>query len=473
MTEIHDTKESFRDRIATVNESGKRNWVYPKKPKGRYHRARAIVAVFLLAFFFSAPFIKIGGHPLLLLDVINRKFVILGMAFWPQDFHIFVLVMLTVIVFIILFTVVYGRLWCGWACPQTIFMEMVYRKIEYLIEGDGHKQRKLNKRRMDFDKFFRKVIKHSVFYGIAFLISNTFLAYIIGVEQLGKIITDDPANHIKGLSSILIFSGVFYFVFAFFREQACTLVCPYGRFQGVLLDRDSIVVSYDYNRGEPRTKPKKAKSIANPGDCVDCLSCVRVCPTGIDIRNGTQLECVNCTACIDACDTVMEGLQRPRGLIRYASHNEIEEGVKKRFSGRSVGYSAVLVLLLGVISFMLLSRNDIETSILRTPGSLYHEREADVISNLYNLKIVNKTFDALPLRFVLRDQKGSIKLVGNDLTIAAEEVLESALFIDITRDNLPSASFQLKIDIYSGDELLETVKTKFMGPDPSAKESNG
>src|SRR6056297_3802156 len=278
-------KQNFRDHLATVNEEGKRNWIYPKKPSGRYYKARNIVAVLLLAFFFSGPFITINGNPLLLLNILERKFVIFGVAFWPQDLHLLLFGMLTFILFIVLFTAIFGRLFCGWACPQTIFMEMVFRRIEYWIEGDSAAQIRLNKQDWNFEKIRKKFSKHAVFYGMAFLISNMFLAYIIGKDQLFDIITDPPSEHAGGLSAMIIFSGVFYGVFAFMREQVCHFVCPYGRMQSVMLDNNSINVMYDYVRGENRASVKDRFKLENRkatledlgfsantefGDCIDC-----------------------------------------------------------------------------------------------------------------------------------------------------------------------------------------------------------
>jgi cytochrome c oxidase accessory protein FixG len=266
MTVTTKNKEEYRDKVSTIDEEGKRIWVYPKKPKGPYTRAREILAVFLLAFLFGAPFIKINDQPLLLFDILNRKFVILGLVFWPQDFYLFVLATLSLIVFIVLFTVILGRLWCGWACPQTIFMEMVFRKIEYWIEGDARKQIALSKAPWGGSKIFKKTLKHTIFYTISFIIGNTFLAYIIGIDALLKIISDPPSEHVAGLAAMIVFSTVFYGVFAFFREQVCTMVCPYGRLQGVLLDPNSIVVAYDFKRGEPKGRYSRDQERKDLGD---------------------------------------------------------------------------------------------------------------------------------------------------------------------------------------------------------------
>ena len=241
------TADTFRDHLATADERGRRLWVYPTKPKGPFHRWRVVVAIVLLAILFGAPFVRISGKPLILLDIAHRQFFLFGHVFWPQDLYLFVLGAITLAVFIILFTAAYGRIFCGWMCPQTIFMEMVFRKIEYWIDGDGPRQRELDKQPMSARKF-----KHAIFFGISFLIGNTFLAYFIGTEALFDIVTSPPSEHLVGFSLMLLFSLVFYWVFSWFREQVCTLVCPYGRLQSVLLDQNSIVVAYDHKRGEPR-----------------------------------------------------------------------------------------------------------------------------------------------------------------------------------------------------------------------------
>src|SRR5581483_210321 len=311
----------FRNRIATAERDGRRKWLYPKRPKGRFHRARAWVAAVQVGIMFGGPFVKINGNPLLMINVVERKFSVLGVIFWPQDNLIFALGFLLFLMGIAVFTAAFGRLWCDWTCPQTVMMEMVFRKIEYFIEGDSSAQKALARAPWTADKITRKVGKHFIFLALSFVIGNTLLAYIIGIDALKLIVTDSPSRHLTGLIFMGIFSLIFYGLFARFREQACTFICPYRRFQSTLLDENTIVVAYDYKRGEQRGRFSRRESLdqrtaRGAGDCVDCFNCVRVCPTGIDIRNGTQMECVNCTACIDACDEVMTKLGRPRGLIR-------------------------------------------------------------------------------------------------------------------------------------------------------------
>lgn len=473
--EQEEDQEAFRDSISTVDAKGKRIWIYPKRAEGFFTNWRSRVSYVLLAALFAMPFIRIAGEPLFLFNVLERRFILFGQLFTPQDFHLFVFAMLTLMVFVILFTVVYGRIFCGWICPQTIFMEEVFRKIEYRIEGDGNAQRRLAAAPWNFDKIWRKGLKYGIFYGIAVLIANTFLAYIIGSDQVLRIIQEPVAMHRGGFTAMLIFSGVFYFVFAYMREQVCLVVCPYGRLQGVLLDRDSIVVAYDFERGEPRTKIKKAavqaeavsglERLATAGDCIDCKLCVQVCPTGIDIRNGTQLECINCTACIDACDAVMDKVGRPRGLVRYDSHNAIAEKRKHRFTGRMMAYSSVLVALIGLEVFLLSYRSDVETLILRTPGNLYQKVDEDHLSNLYNYEVVNKTNKPRRnVHFEVADGKGEIRLVGREPSLEKAGMASGAFFIVMEKSDLSGHKNPVDVEVYIDSVLVETVRTNFMGP---------
>lgn len=464
-------QEHFRDSIGTINEEGKRSWVYPKKPVGKLYEYRKLVSYVLLIFLFGAPFIHINGNQFLMFNVLERRFNIFGFPFWPQDFHLFVIIMITGVVFVVLFTVAFGRLFCGWICPQTIFMEMVFRRIEYWIEGDRGKQMRLDKMPWNAEKLRKRITKWSIFFIISFLIANVFLAYLIGSDRLIEYITDGPANHVGTLISLLIFTSVFYFVFAWFREQVCIIVCPYGRLQGVLLDNKSIVVAYDHKRGEKeagRAKFKKSEDRAatGKGDCIDCAQCVQVCPTGIDIRNGTQLECVNCTACIDACNQMMEAVNLPKDLIRYASEENIEKKAKFAFNARLKGYTAVLVILLGVLTGMLFLRNDVEATVLRLPGQLYEHKGEDIISNVYTYKLINKTTKEIPeVHFELISHKGIIRVVSHDrIQVPEQGLAEGTLFIEVDSHELEDEKEKLKIGVYSEDQLIETTTTVFLGP---------
>jgi cytochrome c oxidase accessory protein FixG len=378
--------------------------------------------------------------------------------------------MLIGVIFIALFTVAFGRIFCGWICPQTIFMEMVFRRIEYWIEGDRGKQIRLEKQEWNAEKIRKKGIKWSIFFVISFLIANVFLAYLIGSDRLLLYIMDGPEAHLSTLLSLVIFTGVFYFVFAWFREQVCIIACPYGRLQGVLLDNKSIVVAYDHKRGEKekgRAKFKKNedREASGKGDCIDCFQCVNVCPTGIDIRNGTQLECVNCTACIDSCNDIMEAVDLPKGLIRFTSEENIEKKTKFKFTARLKGYTAVLFILVSLLTGMLFLRSDIEANIFRLPGQLYEHKEGTIISNVYTYKLLNKTSKAFDkIHFELVSHKGTIETVKSDLIVPARGMAEGTLFIEIDQSALKNEKDKIKIEVYSGDILIETTKTNFLGP---------
>lgn len=457
------TDSSFRDTISIVDDKGGRKWVYPKKPKGKLYNARTIFSIFLLAILFGTPFIRSGGHPVMLFDILDRKIILFGTFFTPSDYFLFGLVMISAFVLLFLVTAVFGRIFCGWVCPQTVFLEMVFRKIEYLIEGDYTRQMELNKSHWNSEKIFKKTLKYIIFFALSFIIANTFLAYIIGTDKLFKIISEPVSQHLSGFISIMVFTGLFYFVFAWFREQACILVCPYGRLQSVLLNKNSIVIAYDFIRGEPRGKISRNNENKN-GDCIDCKKCVYVCPTGIDIRNGTQLECVNCTACIDACDSIMDSIDKPRGLIRYDSMEGIETKTKLKFTARVAGYITVLLVLITITTLMFTSRKDIDVSILRTQGMLYQKMPDGKVSNLYNIKISNKTFNDLPVSFKLKNSTGEIKLIGEDIDLKAAGIYEGSLMIILQEENIKFVNTPVTIEVYSGDKLITEAETSFLGP---------
>lgn len=466
MEDFYEYDEEFRDSIGTVDKEGKRLWVYPKKPKGKFYTQRGIVATILLGLLFSGPFIKIGGQPLLLLNLFERKFVLFGIPFWPQDFYLFGLATITLFVFIILFTVVFGRVWCGWACPQTIFMELVFRKIEYWIDGDAKQQRKLANAPWNAKKVTKRTVKYAIFLAISILIAHTLMAYLIGVEDVIKIVTSSPFENWSGFIGTVFFTGVFFWVFAYFREQACIAVCPYGRLQGVLMNKDSMAVSYDFNRGEPRGRIKKGEVQDDKGDCIDCKLCVHVCPTGIDIRNGSQLECVNCTACMDVCDEVMLKTGKPKGLIRLASYNNIIEGTKKIFTTRVIGYTIVLTILVVALTTLLTSRSPIDATALRVPGQLYQTTDEGKIQNLINILFINKSFEAIDLEVKIKNiPSATITQVGKkEVHLTANSTFEGVFFVTIEPEDLSGAKTPFEIEIYQNGELVDVTETNFLGP---------
>lgn len=447
----------------TTNGGG-RKWMYPVVRKGKLYRYRSLLSYVYLLLFFAGPFISIKGHPMLLLNVLERRFVILGQVFWPQDFFLFVLAMLAGLVCIILFTIAFGRVFCGWICPQTIFMEMVFRKIEIWIEGDAKKRRKLDEGPLTREKLIKKTSKHIIFIVLSFLIANTFLAYIIGKETLIGIITEPVAMHWSGFISICVFTVVFYLVYSQIREIVCTVICPYGRLQGVLIDKSTLVVAYNFLRGEPRGKISKKEDQTKKGDCVDCGLCVDVCPTGIDIRKGTQLECINCTACIDACNQVMEKINKPLNLIGFYSEESIAQKERPKFNGRMVAYSAVIVVLLGVLTSFVLKRSAVDVTILRSAGMLYQEQPGGYISNIYNAELINKTSTSQQITLVTDDPAIQVKYIQAPGALKAESEGKAVFFLMIPASRIKSAKTDIEIKVMRGHETLSTISTAFIGP---------
>lgn len=462
--------QDFRDHLATADKEGHRRWLYPKKPNGRWYRWRTYSSWLLLALLFTGPFIRINGNPYFMFNIVERKFSILGQIFGPQDMVLFALTALLFITSIIIFTTAFGRLWCGWTCPQTLLMEMVFRKIEYAIEGDGVAQRALDAAPWTAGKAAKKLTKHFIFLAFSFIVGNTLLSYIIGSDELIHIMRDDPRNHLPGLTFMILFTLLFYAIFARFREQACTFICPYGRFQSAVLDENTMVVAYDHKRGEQRGPLVRGQSVElrqaeGHGDCISCRACVAVCPTGIDIRDGTQMECVNCTACIDACDSIMDKVGRPRGLIRFASFNNIEHGVKQRFTARMGLYLAVLLVLASVLGILVFTRTDVETILLRAPGALYQQMEDGRVENLYTLKVVNKTAREIPLEFRLENMPGQVSIMGaQNFKVEKDGLAQTSMLIALKTNDLQGATTKLKIGVYSKGKKLETVRTVFVGP---------
>lgn len=438
-----------------------RNFIYPKKPSGKLYAYRKWVSYVLLVCLFSFPFLKLNGEQLVLLNFIERKFVFFGLIFTPQDFYLFALAMLLFIIFIVCFTVILGRLWCGWACPQTIFMEMVFRRIEYWIEGDASQQKKLDAQDWNAEKVLKKASKHLVFLLISFAIANTFLAYMIGADTLYQIVTEPISLHIVGFASIWLFTFIFYGVFAYVREVVCMVICPYGRLQGVLLDNQSLIVAYHEKRGEPRGHLQKNKTEQLVGDCVDCGLCVQVCPTGIDIRKGTQLECVNCTACIDSCNEVMLKINRPPNLIGFYNQDFIQQQKPFKLGLKAYGYMVVLVVLALVFSSLIYKRQDVETTVLRASGTLYQLKEDGTISNLYNAELINKTNK--PIKYVLRSQnpQDSIQFIQHPLVLPKEGTVQVTFFLIKKVSSLNEYKSTVVFEVVANHKVISTANTTF------------
>jgi cytochrome c oxidase accessory protein FixG len=448
-----------------VELEGKRKWLYPLVRKDKFYRYRNILSYLLLAALFVSPYIKVNGNQFMLFNFIERKFVLFGQVFWPQDFFILVLATLLFVISIVLFTIAFGRIFCGWICPQTIFLEMVFRKVEIWIEGEPAARKKLDLAPWDSSKIVKKVSKHAIFLLISFFIANTFLAYLIGSDALINIITEPISQHAAGFAGIWLFTLVFYWIFSQVRELVCTVVCPYGRLQGVMLDKNSLVVAYNYLRGEPRGKMKKTGSIAGQkGDCIDCNLCVAVCPTGIDIRQGTQLECVNCTACIDACNIVMRKIDRAENLIGYYSEEMIANNKKPSFTLRMKLYSLVIVLMFGVLSYFILSRKNIDVTILRASGTLYQEQENKQISNLYTVELINKTSEKAAVEIKAEDPSFKLKWIQEVQQLKGGESLKATFFLLLPAHAVSQRKTEVKLQVLHNGKLINTIKTNFLGP---------
>ena len=460
--------ETFRDSVGTMDTTGKRKWVYPRKPKGKYTNYRLLVSILLLIIYFSIPFLKINGNPVLLINIIERQFYILGQPFYPQDFFILALGAITSLVFIILFTVAFGRIFCGWICPQTIFLEMIFRKIEYAIEGDRNKQIRLDNQAWDSEKIWKRSLKWFSFMLISLIITHIMFMYIVGYEEVFNIMQQGPFEKPTNFLVMVLFTAAFYFVFAWFREQVCTMVCPYGRLQGVLIDKETINVFYDYKRGENRSKWKKGedRSAAGKGDCIDCKQCVIVCPTGIDIRDGLQMECVNCTACIDACDEVMVKVGLPTGLIRYASEREIEEQAKFKFTTRMKAYTVVLAILTGFLGFLLYNRGDMEAKFLKQPGSSFFIRDGK-ITNTYNYTFLNKSNETKTVIIkIIEPKNGEItSSAANRIILKRDAMIKGTVNVSFPESQIKLSKQNLTLGVYDmNGELLDSYTTYFEGP---------
>ncbi len=457
--------KTYRDTVSTVTLDGKRKWVYALMPKGQFYNWRSLLAAIYLITFFVLPFIKIDGQPLFMINIIESKFILFSKPIWPQDFYIFAFGMITFLIFIILFTVIYGRLFCGWICPQTIFMEFVFRKIEWWIDGNPMQQKKLHAMEWNAEKIRKRILKIIVFFLISFLIAHTFLSYILGVDEVLKIVSEPLSEHVILFLGLLFFTFLFFSVYYFVREIVCTTICPYGRLQGVMFDNNTMQVAYDYVRGETREHYSKNKERTG-GDCVDCHKCVDVCPTGIDIRNGSQMECVGCTACIDACNEIMDKFGFEKNLIRFASKENIEKKENFKFTGRVKAYTALLAILLGILAVLIITRSSVDSYMSRVGGQLYQEIGTDTLSNYYNIKIINKNNYELPFQFKVNKLDGRVIVVGNQQLILKKEALtELHFWIYVPKNQIRKRSNKIELVLLDkNQEELDKVKSNFYGP---------
>ncbi|RMG12757.1 MAG: cytochrome c oxidase accessory protein CcoG [Planctomycetota bacterium] len=456
--------------LATLNADGTRRWIRPRLSRGRYYLLRRSLAWVLMVVFVAVPHLRVGGAPLILLDIPAREFTLFGTVFRPTDTALLMLLLLGILVGIFLVTALLGRAWCGWACPQTVYMEFLFRPLERLFEGSPQEQQKLDR----VGGSWRRWLKNAVFALIACFLAHTFLAYFVGWEQLIRWIRGSPAEHPVAFLVMAGVTAAMVFDFLWFREQTCLVACPYGRFQSVLLDRDSLIVGYDVARGEPRGKPGKRRKglpLADEdakarGDCIDCRACVLTCPTGIDIRDGLQMECIHCTQCIDACDAIMERIGRPKGLVRYCSQRELSGEGRRILRPRVLVYAGLLLVFATLLAIGLSRRGGARVTVLRGLREPFSELPTGEVVNQVRVKIGNQTRESRSYRIAVEGlAPDQVVAPENPLPVAAGALRETTLFI-----KLPEAVFHgtgkkvVAIVVEDGAGFRARTEATLLGP---------
>lgn len=463
--------ELHEERLGTTAQDGSRIYLYMDKVKGKWEKYRHISYYFLVIWAMIIPWTKMGGKQTLLFDIPNREYFIFGEHFYAHDIPLFFIIMLSFIIMIALVTALWGRIWCGWACPQTVLIEVFYRQIETLVEGRANVRRRRDNRPMNFDKFIRKTIKWLLFLLVSIAMSHSVLAYFVGSEKLFYIVFQNPKANWTLFTISMFLSGLFLFDFGWFREQFCLIACPYGRFQAVFMDKDSLVVGYDKTRGEPRRQHKRNAGKDVPeGDCISCYKCVQVCPTGIDIRRGSQLECIHCTRCIDACDEVMDKVKKPRGLIRYTTEAELEGGKTKYFRPRTIIYLVVITAILSVGTYVIQRSKNLQVLFLRGRTTFYETQinQKPYIVNNYKVQFFYRNTKEIDLNLkVIGKYKDLVNIVVpmKDLKLRAGRKTSLYVFFQANKKIFEDGgSQQVEVAIYDGETLITTKKVSLVGP---------
>jgi len=455
--------------LSTLNQDGSRRWLRPKPSPGSWWTRRRAVAYALMLVFFAVPYVRIAGRPLFLLDLPRREFSLLGTTFYSTDTLLFMLIMISTLVGIFLVTSLFGRVWCGWGCPQTVYMEFLFRPLERLLEGGPRGSQAMDARR---GMPPRRLLKNAVYLLLSLFLAHTFLAYFVPVGELAHWMTRPPTEHWTSFFLVMGTTALIFFDFAYFREQTCLVACPYGRLQSVLLDRRSLIVGYDRRRGEPRGKAVKRDE--HSGDCVDCGLCVLTCPTGIDIRDGLQMECIHCTQCMDACDAVMTKVGRPRGLIRYGSRDGFEGRQAGWLRPRVLVYPAVLALTGGLFVWALVTRADSGVTLLRGTGEPFTVQQDGRVLNPIRVKVTNH--GAAPRRYAIAlaaDPALSLVAPMNPLPVAAGKTVTTTVFVVATRAAFRAGEHPVTFELSDGDRWKESVVYRLVGPEGGAGESPG
>ena len=454
--------------LSTLNDDGSRRWIKPRPSRGRHWRHRRAVAYGLVTIFVLLPYLRINDRPAVLLDIVRREFTLFGRTFLPTDTLLLALLIVGIFATVFFATAILGRVWCGWACPQTVYMEFLFRPIERLLEGEPGSVKKPAE--------WKRLLKYPVFLLCSMFLAHTFLAYFVGIETLLQWVRQSPVNHPVPFLVMVFVTGLMMFDFSFFREQLCIIACPYGRMQSVMLDRGSLIVAYDRARGEPRGKAKKQDislrvvsgegQQASAGDCVDCFRCVTTCPTGIDIRDGLQMECIACTQCIDACDDVMSRLKRPTGLIRYASQRSLDSAPTKKFRPRLLIYPTVIALVFGVLITMLLTASPVDIRVLRGRGQPFLVEGGGLIAGTLQIKLTNRSNSAASYTVrVAKPQSGEVHLDENPVTVSSGELRTLNGTLHLRADAFgPLGTCPVQIEVTGPNGFTRLVSYTALGP---------
>ena len=461
--------------LSTLNVDGTRRWLNPRLSKGRWLTRRRAVGYGLIALFVTLPHIRIAGKPPLLIDILSREFTFFGTTLYPTDTLLLALILITIALSVFFFTAMFGRIWCGWACPQTVYLELVFRPIERFFQGGPGSKKRFGPA--------GGLLKTLVFVLLSFALAHTFLSYFVGTDNLRQWIFGSPLDHPIAFIIIVAVTGAMLFDFGFFREQMCIVACPYGRFQSVMLDRDSLVVGYDRKRGEPRGKKRRnreqttdvslkvvTESMTEPGDCIDCSLCVQTCPTGIDIRDGLQMECVNCTQCIDACDAVMDKLGRPRGLIRYASQRSLEGKGRHWLRPRLVAYPAIITVLVTIMAVVFISRESAFVTIIRGPGSPFTVLEGGMVANPIKIKIHDRSVAGAQYSISVEGIEGWRLDGSNTIQLDAGQMVTEPMALIVPPESFATGRLPVTI-LIDADGFEKRIEYMMRGPAHRSGES--
>lgn len=451
--------------LSTLNEDGSRRWLHPRLSRGQFLRVRRVLAYALILVFTAIPYIPIYGKPAVLLNIPKREFTLFGFTFLPTDTLLLALLMVTLIVAIFLITALFGRVWCGWMCPQTVYMEFVYRPIERMFDGPPGARHAAGKKSTPL----RTVLKYASYLLISAFMAHTFLAYFVGVENLVLWIRQSPLEHPAPFFVMVFVTAAMMFDFSYFREQTCLVACPYGRFQSVMLDRDSLIVSYDRGRGEPRGKGSRKKpGTAQLGDCIECNMCVDTCPTGIDIRDGLQMECIACTQCIDACDRVMVRVGKSPGLVRMTSQTRMEGEKGRLFRPRVIVYPTLMLILICAFGVVLAGKQSADVTLLRGLGRPFTELTEGEITNQLRVKIKNRSSEDADYTIAIVDG-ATARLTPssrdeNPMRVPAGKSYTGSIMVSVPRSVFVDGRHDIRLHITDEKDFSEELTYRLLGP---------